>query len=227
MRQPDRRLGPHHCSPTHSPVWREKARIRFLREILPKRLPCQPRPHRQPEASSAGHPKNGEERRQSRRLPPGEYLPGVERFLRRPLNRCGTPARRREPLMPETLPLCRDTLRAIRREEGSFPRRHRWATGPNRADLPDGGCHSCAAGRDRDCRSREIRRPAARHTWRAEDFAHPVRLVGGRLDDARPAGPSGPRGRDHRHGRNAGLGGHCHDRCRDHFRNAGNNSELD
>ena len=197
--------------------------MRFPQEELAKRLPCQPRPHHQPGASSAARPRNGEKRRRSRRRQPGEYLPGAEMFLRRVRNRCGTLVRQWEP-MRERLQACRDTSPAIRRAEG-FLRRDRQARDPRYADLPDGGCHSRAAGCD--CRCCEIRHPAAKHTWMAEGSAHPDRPVDGHRDYARRDGPNVRPGRDHPRVRNAaGLGGHCHGHFRDHARNAWSNSEL-
>ena len=201
--------------------------MRFPQEELAKRLPCQPRPHHQPGASSAGRPKSGEKRRWNRRWQPGEYLPGVEMFLQCVPNRCGTLVRQWEPVR-ERLQACRDTSPAIRRAEG-FLRRDRQARDPRYADLPDGGCHSRAAGCD--CRCCEIRHPAAKHTWMAEGSAHPDRPVDGHRDYARRDGPNVRPGRDHSRDhlrvRNAaGPGGHCHGHFRDHARNAWSNSEL-
>lgn len=200
--------------------------MRFPPEVVPERLLCQLRR----EASSAGPLRSGEKRQRSQRWQLEEYLRHVEMFPRRWLNRFGTLARPRGPLRPERLQLFRDTLRAIRRGEGSFPRRHRCSTGPNYVYLPGVGCRSHVAGPDLGYRSlREIPRPAAKRTWTVEGFAHWSHLADGLHDDAlpRPGDPSVRRDCDRPHGRNAGPGGRCHDHGRDRCRNAGNSFEWD
>ena len=218
MRQPDLHSGLHRWRLARNFARRAAAATPLPPERLCERLPLPP--PRPPRASLAGRRKTGAGLPRNQRTEGEDCLLHEAKPLRLQRIRRAPLAQPRVP-MREWLQPCRDTLPATRRAEESFPRKDSMVMDRSHEGLPDGDVHSRRAAVRRDCRSREIRRLAARHISKEEGFVLPDRPADVRRDCALPGVPSarGP-GRGHRH--NSVPGGRC-DRCR----SGSNNSVWD